>query len=91
MTYKFKSTIQTYLRVDIGNAGPLFAVEAQINFRVAEEFFPDKRLVVSGALVSSCCFLLNFEKKFSLFQTYSFQLNSNGWTYLELWAFSAFG
>ena len=69
ITCIFQSLVQTYLRVDVGHTGPLFAVEAQVNFGVSKEFFANERFVIGSALIGGRCLLLDFEEEVFLFQT----------------------
>lgn len=65
---KLERQTNPYLRVDIGDTCSLLAVETQVDFGVAEELLSNERLVIGGALVCSCCLLLNLEKEVFLFQ-----------------------
>lgn len=66
---RVKNISVSYLGVNVGDACSFLAVEAQINFRVTEELFADKRLVVCGALVSGRGLLFDLQEKVLLFQT----------------------
>jgi hypothetical protein len=58
-----------YLRVDICDALAFLAVEAEIDFWVAEEFPTNEGVVVGSALVSSGSLLLDFHEVVLLFET----------------------
>jgi hypothetical protein len=59
----------SYLGVNVGDACSFLAVEAQINFRITEELFAHKRLIVRGALVSGRGNLFDLQEEVLLFQT----------------------